>query len=68
MSTPELAASIQRVDLLQNLIVVAAADGQRYEVVAGGQWPQAGRAEAAGEEAPHQQGGAASRAGPGSAP
>lgn len=36
MSIPELAASIQRVGLLQNLIVIAAADGERYEVVAGG--------------------------------
>ncbi|MEJ5042871.1 ParB/RepB/Spo0J family partition protein [Pseudomonas sp. MYb398] len=36
MSTPELAASIQRVGLLQNLIVTATADGERYEVVAGG--------------------------------
>ncbi|HGM4821641.1 TPA: ParB/RepB/Spo0J family partition protein [Pseudomonas aeruginosa] len=34
MSIPELAASIQRVGLLQNLIVTA--DGERYEVVAGG--------------------------------
>lgn len=36
MSIPELAASIQRVGLLQNLIVIAAADGEYYEVVAGG--------------------------------
>jgi ParB family chromosome partitioning protein len=36
MSVPELAASIQRVGLLQNLIVIAAADGVHYEVVAGG--------------------------------
>lgn len=36
MSIPELAASIQRVGLLQNLIVIAAADGEHYEVVAGG--------------------------------
>ncbi len=36
MSIPELAASIQRVGLLQNLIVIAAADGEQYEVVAGG--------------------------------
>ncbi|WP_241122813.1 ParB/RepB/Spo0J family partition protein [Achromobacter xylosoxidans] len=36
MSIPELAASIQRVGLLQNLIVTATADGDRYEVVAGG--------------------------------
>ena len=36
MSIPELAASIQRVGLLQNLIVILAADGLHYEVVAGG--------------------------------
>ncbi|HHU0692542.1 TPA: ParB/RepB/Spo0J family partition protein [Citrobacter murliniae] len=36
MSIPELAASIQRVGLLQNLIVIAAADSEHYEVVAGG--------------------------------
>lgn len=36
MSIPELAASIQRVGLLQNLIVIAASDGEHYEVVAGG--------------------------------
>ncbi len=36
MSIPELAASIQRVGLLQNLIVIASADGGHYEVVAGG--------------------------------
>lgn len=36
MSIPELAASIQRVGLLQNLIVIAAPDGEQYEVVAGG--------------------------------
>jgi ParB family chromosome partitioning protein len=36
MSIPELAASIQRVGLLQNLIVISAADGVHYEVVAGG--------------------------------
>jgi len=36
MSIPELAASIQRVGLLQNLIVIPAADGLHYEVVAGG--------------------------------
>ncbi len=36
MSIPELAASIQRVGLLQNLIVIASADGEYYEVVAGG--------------------------------
>lgn len=35
MSIPELAASIARVGLLQNLNVVLAADGERYEVVAG---------------------------------
>jgi ParB family chromosome partitioning protein len=34
-SIPELAASIARVGLLQNLNVVLAADGERYEVVAG---------------------------------
>ncbi len=34
-SIPELAASIARVGLLQNLIVVLAADGEQYEVVAG---------------------------------
>jgi len=53
MSIPELAASIQRVGLLQNLIVIASADGEHYEVVAGG---QAGRVEAAGKKAPHRQG------------
>lgn len=36
MSIPELAASVQRVGLLQNLIVTATADGERYAVVAGG--------------------------------
>lgn len=36
MSIPELAASIQGVGLLQNLIVIPAADGEHYEVVAGG--------------------------------
>jgi ParB family chromosome partitioning protein len=36
MSIPELAASIQRVGLLQNLIVTATTDGERHEVVAGG--------------------------------
>lgn len=36
MSIPDLAASIQRVGLLQNLIVIPAADGLHYEVVAGG--------------------------------
>ena len=36
MSIPELAASIQRVGLLQNLIVIPATDGEYYEVVAGG--------------------------------
>ncbi|ODV12386.1 MAG: chromosome partitioning protein ParB [Rubrivivax sp. SCN 70-15] len=36
MSVPQLAASIQRVGLLQNLIVIASADGEHYEVVAGG--------------------------------
>ncbi|WP_423173004.1 MULTISPECIES: ParB N-terminal domain-containing protein [unclassified Stenotrophomonas maltophilia group] len=34
-SIPELAASIARVGLLQNLIVIAVADGEHYEVVAG---------------------------------
>lgn len=34
-SIPELAASIARVGLLQNLIVILAADGEHYEVVAG---------------------------------
>lgn len=34
-SIPELAASIARVGLLQNLIVVLSADGEQYEVVAG---------------------------------
>ncbi|WP_434991185.1 ParB N-terminal domain-containing protein [Xanthomonas melonis] len=36
MSIPELAASVQRVGLLQNLIVIPTADGEHYEVVAGG--------------------------------
>ena len=36
MSIPELAASIQRVGLLQTLIVIPASDGEHYEVVAGG--------------------------------
>jgi len=36
MSIPQLAASIQRVGLLQNLIVIPASDGEHYEVVAGG--------------------------------
>ncbi|CUJ52913.1 ParB/RepB/Spo0J family partition protein [Achromobacter xylosoxidans] len=36
LSIPELAASIQRVGLLQNLIVTAIDDGEHYEVVAGG--------------------------------
>ncbi|GAO21782.1 nuclease [Alicycliphilus sp. B1] len=36
MSVPELSASIERVGLLQNLIVILAADGEHYEVVAGG--------------------------------
>lgn len=35
-SIPELAASIQRVGLLQNLIVTPKPDGEHYEVVAGG--------------------------------
>ena len=34
-SIPELAASISRVGLLQNLVVILAADGEQYEVVAG---------------------------------
>lgn len=36
MSIPELAASIERVGLLQNLIVTATADGEHYGVAAGG--------------------------------
>ncbi|ODS92565.1 MAG: chromosome partitioning protein ParB [Comamonas sp. SCN 65-56] len=36
LSLPELSASIERVGLLQNLIVIPAADGDHYEVVAGG--------------------------------
>jgi ParB family transcriptional regulator, chromosome partitioning protein len=36
MSIPDLAASILRVGLLQNLIVTLSADGEHYEVVAGG--------------------------------
>ena len=35
LSIPELAASICRVGLLQNLVVILAADGEQYEVVAG---------------------------------
>lgn len=35
LSIPELAASILRVGLLQNLVVILAADGEHYEVVAG---------------------------------
>jgi ParB family chromosome partitioning protein len=35
-SIPELAASIERVGLLQNLTVIFASDGEHYEVVAGG--------------------------------
>jgi len=34
-SIPELASSIARVGLLQNLTVTAASDGEHYEVVAG---------------------------------
>ncbi|HBO7081880.1 TPA: ParB N-terminal domain-containing protein [Pseudomonas aeruginosa] len=34
-SVPELAASIARIGLLQNLIVILSADGDAYEVVAG---------------------------------
>lgn len=36
MSIPELSASILRVGLLQNLIVILSTDGEHYEVVAGG--------------------------------
>jgi len=36
LSIPEMAASIQRVGLLQNLIVIASSSGEQYEVVAGG--------------------------------
>ena len=36
MSIPELAASIQRVGLLHNLLVLPAADDLHYAVVAGG--------------------------------
>lgn len=35
LSIPELAASISRIGLLQNLIVILATDGEQYEVVAG---------------------------------
>ena len=35
VSIPELAASIARVGLLQNLTVIACSDGEHYEVVAG---------------------------------
>ena len=35
MSIPELAASIARIGLLQNLIVILSTDGEAYEVVAG---------------------------------
>ncbi|SEJ49981.1 MULTISPECIES: ParB/RepB/Spo0J family partition protein [unclassified Variovorax] len=35
LSIPELAASISRLGLLQNLIVIVAPDGEHYEVVAG---------------------------------
>ena len=35
LSIPELVASISRVGLLQNLVVILAADGEQYEVVAG---------------------------------
>lgn len=35
MSIDELAASISRIGLLQNLVVILAADGKHYEVVAG---------------------------------
>ncbi|SDV50861.1 chromosome partitioning protein, ParB family [Chitinasiproducens palmae] len=33
-SIPELAASIARIGLLQNLVVILSADGEQYEVVA----------------------------------
>ncbi|RMK68551.1 chromosome partitioning protein ParB [Pseudomonas aeruginosa] len=35
LSISELAASISRIGLLQNLVVILAADGEQYEVVAG---------------------------------
>ncbi|MCK4123125.1 ParB/RepB/Spo0J family partition protein [Ralstonia pseudosolanacearum] len=35
LSVPELAASIARIGLLQNLVIILAADGEQYEVVAG---------------------------------
>ena len=35
LSIPELAASISRIGLLQNLVVILAANGEQYEVVAG---------------------------------
>ncbi|MED5024757.1 ParB/RepB/Spo0J family partition protein [Pseudomonas aeruginosa] len=35
LSIPELAASIERLGLLQNLVVIPAPDGKHYEVVAG---------------------------------
>ncbi|AER56657.1 putative chromosome segregation protein [Pseudoxanthomonas spadix BD-a59] len=35
LSIPELAASIARIGLLQNLVVILSADGEHYEVVAG---------------------------------
>lgn len=35
LSIPELAASISRIGLLQNLVVIIAANGEQYEVVAG---------------------------------
>src|SRR5450830_1023654 len=35
LSIPELAASISRIGLLQNLVVILATDGEQYEVVAG---------------------------------
>lgn len=34
LSIPELAASISHIGLLQNLVVILAADGEQYEVVA----------------------------------
>src|SRR3990167_6400384 len=42
-SIEALAASIERVGLLQNLTVTLAADGVHYEVVAGGRRPAAPR-------------------------
>ncbi|MDR3391884.1 MAG: ParB N-terminal domain-containing protein [Sulfuriferula sp.] len=53
MSIPELAASIQRVGLLQNLIVIAAPDGGHYEVVADGTARTASLTENVQREAMH---------------